>query len=85
LGFSGNATASKSDEVRYHESENIHAHLLDDGDALLTLVRRLHVPDWGRGRVATIAYASYEPPPDLRLLVSMDLLQGDFLNIERTI
>jgi hypothetical protein len=74
LGFSSNAAASKGDEVRYYKTKNIHTHFLDDGDTLLTLVRRLHVPDWGGSSVATVAYACDEPSPDLRLCISVELL-----------
>ena len=74
LGFGSDAAASKGDEVRYYKTKNIHTHFLDDGDTLLTLVRRLHVPDWGGSSVATVAYACDEPSPDLRLCISMELL-----------
>lgn len=64
LSFCGDATAPEGDEVRNHETEDVHAHLFHDSDAFLTLMGRLNMPDRCSACIASIAYACNESSPD---------------------
>ena len=76
LRFSGDTAAPKCNEVGDHKTKNIYAHLFDDGDAFLALMRGLHVPDRSSCSVASVAYACNESTPDLSMDQYVDVFVG---------